>query len=252
MRFPSQKLPEMADAGEALPLAESHPMGMACPANPGYPPDAVVARVIGRALDAQGQPVADTTRQENYAEDRFVISPALQETLSRAAAHAGEGRFPLPKELAQLWVTYAYLGQLDVRPCENPVGVRPERNQSTFWAQRVSGGGNLLRLRVEGRSDVMSRADQLMGRTYRHGVRLAWEGFLELKSGRLTRLLLFARGEETLMWREEHALAATADPKNPVAFLPAGRPLDFTRRVRYGILGESVSTGARKDQKKVE
>lgn len=241
MRFPSQKLPDIADNGEAAPVAEFHPKGVRCPAKPGLPPGTVVARLFGRALDAKGQPISDTVSQENYVEDRFTAMPAMQESLSKALVEAGAHRIRIPDEFARLCVTYAYLGQLDVRPCANPLGATSDLKQCEFWAQRVGEGSSPMLLRVEGRSDVVGEADRLHGKTYRHRVTLTWEGFLEMDGPKLTRLLLSAHGTESLKWREEHALAEAADPKNQVAFLPAGRPLDLAREVRYGILGEPVA-----------
>ena len=45
------------------------------------------------ALDKNGQPVADTVRQENYLEDRFYLPIVRQVGLAKALAAAGTRRF---------------------------------------------------------------------------------------------------------------------------------------------------------------
>src|SRR5207244_6541178 len=122
MRFPSQKLEDVADSGKALPIAERHPEGKSCPAKPRLQQETIVARLFGRALDRDGKPVADTVRQEHYVEDRFEVPVGLQAKLARALADAGTRRFKVPDDLARLLVSHAYLGQLDVNPVSAPGG----------------------------------------------------------------------------------------------------------------------------------
>src|SRR5260370_32219770 len=74
MKFPSQKLADVEDNGNVLPIVERHPEGERCPAKPRLQQGTIIARVFGRALDKDGKPVADTVRQENYVEDRFNVS----------------------------------------------------------------------------------------------------------------------------------------------------------------------------------
>jgi len=56
----------------------------------------------------------------------------------------------------------------------------------------------------------------------------------EVKEGSLERLLLSAEGNEVLQWK-----APELARKNPAALLPAGRPIAWRGKVRYGIIGEA-------------
>jgi hypothetical protein len=241
MRFPTQRMPDAADSGEAPPEADAHPQGTNCPATPGFPRGTLIARVIGRALDASGKPLADTTRQENYIEDRFEVPPDVQEAAAGALRAAGAAPVALPRPLSRLCMTYAYLGQLDVRLIDNPVGAPENVAQSNFQAQRISEGNGLTLMRIEGKSDVTTETNRRMGMTFRHRVKLSWQGYIELNGRRITQLILSARGTERLVWGEDHDLARSANPNNAVAFLPAGKPLDLAREVRFGILGSPVT-----------
>jgi hypothetical protein len=58
-----------------------------------------------------------------------------------------------------------------------------------------------------------------------------------MRERRIVRLLLTARGSETLRW--ENAFQPLRDGAD-VAHLPAGHPFDLTTDVRYGIVGEPV------------
>ena len=77
-KFPSDKLADVEDSGKVLPLVDRHPQGECCPAKPRLQQGTIVARVLGRALDQDGKPLADTLRQEHYVEDRFHLSVAMQ------------------------------------------------------------------------------------------------------------------------------------------------------------------------------
>ena len=75
-KFPSQKRKDVKDSGQVLPVLERHPAGKRCPAEPRLRNGTVGVRLIGRALGKDGQPLADTVRQENYVEDRLTDSCA--------------------------------------------------------------------------------------------------------------------------------------------------------------------------------
>jgi hypothetical protein len=109
MKFPSMKLEDVADTRQPLPAIGRHRKGQYCPGKPPLPPETVVARLFGRALDRDSKPVVDTVRQEHYVEDRFDISVAMQFQLVRALANASGPRFRLPDGLARLLVSHAYL-----------------------------------------------------------------------------------------------------------------------------------------------
>lgn len=243
--FPSQRLDDRADSGKVPPVPDRHAEGKACPAKPRIPRGTVVARLFGRALDADGNPLTDTTSQENYVEDRFEVSVAMQQTLATELGDAGGERFALPGELARLLASHAFLGQLDLNPLGGMAGGRGARNelkQCQFWAQDAGPGrGGSVLVHIEGESNAMGKSgDDPMGdgRIWRHQVELAWEGCIELKGNRMTRLLLVARGSEKLKWanalQELHERAS-------VTQLPAGHAIDLDCGVRYGIVGEPVA-----------
>jgi len=117
-RFPSQKLPDVEDSGQPLPIIEQHPEGKHCPAKPPLEKGTLVGQLIGRALDEQGVPVTDTLQQEHYVEARFEIPANIQMALADALADADTSRFKIPDQLARLLVSKAYLGMLDVSPLE--------------------------------------------------------------------------------------------------------------------------------------
>jgi hypothetical protein len=202
----------------------------------------VVARVFGRALDKDGMPVADTVRQEHYVEDRFHVPVTMQAGLAEALADAGAKRFRIASDLARLLVSHAYLGQLDVNPLGSPGG-QGSLKQSEFWAQKVGveGGQGPVQIRVEGRSEALGRSfdhDVGDGRLWRHEVKLVWEGLIEMQEGRMTRLLLLARGPEKLKWDNQ-------DPdfkqRVDVARLLLGHPIDLDCQARFGFIGEPIA-----------
>jgi hypothetical protein len=247
MKFPSARAEDRRDETK-LPaaIAEGHPKGKRCPSEDGKGlrgPGILVARLVGRALDDQGKPVADTVRQEHYVEDQFGVSAELQKAVTKALAGAGTERVRLPDEFGKLCATHAHLGHIDVRPClcmiKSKAENKGEWKRCAFWAQQVKGKGAEL-WRVEGESEVVSRV--AINGDGVHDVMLTWEGFIETKGDRVIRLLLSARGKEKLEFaKDTHPLRR--EKRDEVAVLPAGRPIDVACAVRYGIVGEPRPTG---------
>jgi hypothetical protein len=242
MRFPSIRLPDVADAGALLPVADHH-FGTDCPARARFPQGTIVGRLFGRALGPDGRPVAETIRQEQYVEDRFEIPVETQAVLAKRLSDSGNARFRLPDELARLLVGHAFLGQLDVDPLGSPAGGSGDLKQCEFWAQRDSASADApTRLRVLGRSEVAGGEDASRpdvrsdGRVWEHAVRLTWEGFIEMSGTRMTRLLLAARGSERLKWGN-----VFLQGESDVSRLPAGHRIDLACKVRYGIVGEPAA-----------
>ena len=164
--------------------------------------------------------------------------------MATALAKAGAKRFLVGDDLARLLVNHAYLGQLDLNPVSAP-GAKGDLKQAEFWAQKVEGGkGGLVRVRIEGKSEAVGGpndgpgGDQRVdGRLWQHEVKLTWEGIIEMKKDRMSRLLLMARGSEKLKWGNK-----VWNLKGPVVtHLPAGHVIDLSCGVRYGIIGEPVA-----------
>ena len=240
MKFPSAKLEDMKDEAKPNPIADRHADGKHCPGTTDVSPGTVVARVIGRALDNDGQPSARMVNQEHLALDRFEIPPRMQEKVAQALADGGAIRVALPDDFTRQCMTYAFLGNKDAGPLSKVTIMRiaSDVQQCEFWAQRVDGSKGLWR--VEGKTDVSGKATSQQGdKGLHHEVKLTWEGYIELDGQRITRLLLAARGSEKLKWGTE-ALGALAKTKDEVAFLTAGRFIDMECGVRYGIIGEPV------------
>jgi hypothetical protein len=244
MKFPSERLADVKDIGNAPVIAVRHSEGHSCPAKPRVPQGTIDARLFGRALTKDGKPVADTLRQENYVEDRFTIPVAMQAALAKALQDAGSDRFRVADDLARLLVSHAFLGELDVNPVESHHGSKGTFKQCDFWARRVEGAGeHPVRVRLDGKSEVrgVQRDEgQGTGRPFQHEVNLAWEGIIEMKKDRMSRLLLVARGSEKLKWENVPSQAQLQAQSN-VILEWAGRSSDLNCGVRYGIIGEPVA-----------
>jgi hypothetical protein len=242
MKYPSQQIDDVRDSGQAPVVPAQHDNRTNCPARAPIPRGTLVARLVGRALDHEGNPISETLRQEHYVEDRFHVPVAMQEALVRSVEHAGTSRFPLPLDLARLLASHAFLGQLDVNPVGSPVG-KGSLKQCEFWLQKVERNGDGRdRLRLEGKSvaaggpsEEGQRSD---GRLWHHEVKLAWDGIIEMRNNRMSRLLLVARGSEKLNWgNAAWGLKERAD----VASLPGGHVIDMACAVRYGLIGEPAA-----------
>lgn len=237
MRFPSDKRDDTPDSGEAFAAPDRHEEGRSCPATPRVRRGTLVARLVGRRLDEHGAFMKETKTQENYVEDKFNIPVDLQEALAKATGDP----IRLSDNLAKLFATYAYLGELDVRPLVSPVpGRTSDLKRCEFTATRDG-----ERLKIIGRTEAaggdLRRAGD--GAAFQHDVTLDWTGVIELKDKRIARLALTARGTEHVLWKSDGF-----GDKNDVSRLPAGRPFNFTSDVRYGIVGEPVAESLAADR----
>ncbi len=233
MRYPGKGMSAVRTAKQTV-RAAAHRDGERCPGARAEAPGALRVQLYGRALGKDGRPVAGTVRQEDYSEDEFSVPAGVQRDVARAIAVADDGLVPLPRSFARLCVSHAYLGQLDVAPVDNPSGGRDELRTCRLFGRVVSSKQGVTLVRLEGDSDVESSLTT-RGRNYHHVVKLKWQGYLELSGGRITKLLLSARGTEKLQWRSR---AGSGVRREAVAMLPAGRPIDVDRGVRYGLLGK--------------
>lgn len=244
MRFPSLPLADVPDTTGSLRLAERH-VDERCPAKPGLSEGTLVGRLIGRALDKNGTPVANTIRQENYAEARFEVPVSAQQECADLFRRGGADPIELPDSFARALVAPAYLGQLDVNPLGSQPGGKNDRACWEFRARRVgSDDGPLRRFHIEGRSEVAGGQSALGqrsdGRMWQHEVRLDWEGYVDVdtQQRRFTRLVVLARGDEKLRWGNPRLWA---EKEADIAHLPAGRPIDVECRVIYGLTAEPCS-----------
>ncbi len=240
MRFPSLKLEGISEPAKSEAPPAKHAAGRDCPQAPRPPAGTLSVRVQGRALDADGKWFPDTTRQEHYSEDRFKVSAALQGQLAETLAVAGAEPVKLPDAFARLLTRHAYLGHLDVQPLDNPGGAASELPRCEFWAQRDAQSPGLFRIvgQTEVKAGIKQRRND--GASFYHEISLAWSGILELDDARLRCLLATARGTEKLQWG-----SATTHPGEDVSRLPAGRHIDLSCGVRYGITAGPTSAGER-------
>ena len=242
MKFPSHPLAEVEDTKDSLDVPPQHADDQRCPAKPGYEKGTLVGRIIGRALDEDGNPVADTRRQEHYMEARFEMPVPAQQRLSLAAKQAGRQPFPLPDEFTRALIAPAFLGQLDVNPLGLVPGSRNLQRDWEFTGRLVeSGDANVIRIGITGKSDVKGADEQgrrTDGRFWEHRVTLNWQGYADIDHDRLVQLAMRARGDEQLRWgnRRFHAITE-AD----VEHLMAGHPIDLRCGVRYALVAEPVA-----------
>jgi hypothetical protein len=247
VRFPGMKDKDFQDPTRIPPIAEGHAEGKRCPSQVVKgegPPGSLRARLVGRAVDARGEPLADTVKQEHYVEDRFAIAPVVQEAVAEALAAGGPDRVRLPNALARECATHAHLGHIDVQPLffqGESHHNKGEWKKCDFWARRAEGDKALWR--IEGESEVVSELSiNVIGHGV-HNVQLAWEGFVEVQGKRLTRLVLAAHGREKLQFSTgDHP--ARKENRPEVSFLFAGRPIDLECGVRYGLVAEAAAGGA--------
>ena len=163
-------------------------------------------------------------------------------SLAKALKDAGSDRFRLADDLARLLVSHAFLGELDVNPVVSINGSKCDLKQCEFWARRVEGADDdPVRVRIEGKSEArgVQSGDEhgFDGQLWQHEVKLAWEGIIEMKKDRMSRLLLVARGSEKL---KRGNVPRELPGQLGVILLWAARAPDLSCGVRYGIMGEPV------------
>ncbi len=245
MKFPSRKFADVEDNGKRGEIPEQHAARDRCPAAPLLEKGTLVGRIVGRPLDGDGKPIADTIRQEHYMEARLEVAIAHQEQLAAAVRRAEGKRFRIPGQFARQLISHAYLGQLDVNPMGTIPGSHNDRGRWVFTGQTIdTGDPEIIRVRIEGQSDVEGGQDigqnlRSDGRLWDHRVTLKWQGYADIKDNRVIQLAMIAGGDERLRWGNAHLnLLAESD----VEHLMAGHPIDLECAVRYGLFAESCSS----------
>ncbi|MBG89934.1 MAG: hypothetical protein CMO80_23970 [Verrucomicrobiales bacterium] len=240
-QFPWQRLSDVSDSGRKLSIV-SHTNGERCLGTPAVVPGTLVGRIIGRALDKDGNPLADTLRQEHYMEARMEIAPAIQKELVRAVQNASADEILVPDSLTRAIIEPAYLGQLDVNPrAPNPGGINERFDYVMLATKEVTESG--IRLRITGESGIAGgqqtnprvRTD---GRQWEHQVMLGWQGYVDIADDRITRIVMLAKGRERLRWGNRNLLNTT---EPAAAHLMAGHAIDLNCGVRYGLICELAS-----------
>ncbi len=238
MKFPSVKLSDVPDNLVTNEIPAEHSADDRCLGIPSVEAGTLVGRIIGRALDDQGVPVADTLRQEHYMEARFEVPVSIQNQFVAAAKADGQVSFDLPDEFVRSLISHAFLGQLDVNPLGVVPGSRNKKGTWNFTGRRVASElPGITRVRISGTSDVEGgpdeRGQRTDGRFWEHRVTLDWQGFVDIKEGRITEIGLTAHGDEHLRWGNARFRMTS---ESDVQHLMAGHPIDLDCSVRYAML----------------
>ena len=239
--YPSLKLPDVADAGQAIVVPLQHDDDERCPAVPVIEQGTLLGRVIGRALDKDGHPLLDTLRQEHYLESQFHVAVGAQRLFIDALRTANGKRFSLPDPLIESIVGAAYLGQLDVHPLGQVPGSQNYQRSWAFTGQQVpANDAKSIRIRVTGQSDVAG--GQRTGAVFPsglwdHAVQLSWQGYIEVKDNQILSLALLADGHEKLR-RGSPSFNWPNEPDSK--HLMAGHAIDLDGGVRYGLIAQPV------------
>jgi hypothetical protein len=226
LEYPKKRLEDYKMEARTSPVPPGHRELESCPWSTARPRGTVMARVVGRALDKNGHPLAETLRQASYTEDGFHIPPKIQENLARSLADDETNRISLPLELTRDWVKHAYMGVLDVQPLDNSGLSKGELKRCDFGAQKIGRSNGRALWRVEGESEVF--IDDKMNHGIpgdMHEVKLKWRGFIEMDGDYITELVLSASGQENLKFQSAHG----------------GSRFDLAGAVVFGILGGPTS-----------
>ena len=242
-QFPDRKLPDM-HASQDIKAQTVYEHGEdGCHGGFQMAEGTLAGRIVGRAIDSDGTLISAGVRsQETYVEDRFEITKAARESFLKAATlRKPDQVFPVPDAFARELVFSAYLGMLDV----NPLGGKQIRGtileeNIQFRGRRVEPVDGVESIEIWGHSRCEGAAGKsgrnTDGRDWNNRVALNWAGRVSLENGELKSLVAIGEGEETLHWN--HGKSSTPQgeaPRTDVANLPAGRPVQFSGPVRFGI-----------------
>lgn len=244
-RFPQHKQPDLPGGKGITAVPIPHAAGERCPGELPKGDGSLIARMVGRVFDSDGNPLpAETRSQDNYVEDRVEISRASQIAFQEALASVPTGEdFRVPHEFARALVSDAYLGMLDVSPLGGKaVGGKVTREDLHLWARKSRKNDDKHSvIEIWGTSIAAGEAADLGrqtdGRDWEHRVELTWKGAIGLESGEIATIAMLADGRERLRWNNRLGeIGRDSDGKyNDVAHLLSGRPIDFEGPVRYGL-----------------
>ncbi|MEQ1862024.1 MAG: hypothetical protein ABMA13_19060 [Chthoniobacteraceae bacterium] len=235
-RFPGSKRDDVAAHTVTVPKGGGHDDTVRCPADSIYEPGTLIAKVAGRRVIEEGRLTGDTVNQEDYSQDRFVITPGTQRQLLEAVNKADGKRVRVPDQVARQWVTYAYMGMLDVNPFNNPAGATSDHKDVAFDIETAGGHPGWYRITGESHGSVKTERRQGDGAGFENDVQLTWRGFARIENDRLVSLLLRGDGDERLMWNPG-GLPGAIGRGPEVANLPAGRHVDWKGPVSFSIIG---------------
>lgn len=244
MRFPGRQLSDVADNGKQIRFPKQHAGNDRCLGKPALAAGTLVGRIIGRPLDENGKPIAQTLRQEDYMEARLEIPVNYQQKLTEAASQAKGKEFRIPSDFARSVLSHAFLGQLDVNPLGEVPGSRNVKRHWEFLGTEIeSTKAGIVRLRIEGESSVEGEQGKGGnptgdGRLWEHRVTLKWQGYADIKENRVVALTLLANGDERLRWGNDRFNFLGA---SDVTHLMAGHKIDLKSDVRYGLTAKPAS-----------
>lgn len=243
-RFPDHKLPDLPASSTLDAQPDLKQGDYSSPGGYQAQEGSLSGRLVGRAVDEEGNLIDTGVRsQETYAEDRVEISKPAREALINAANSKDAGQpFLIPKRFARELIDSAYLGMLDVNPLAGRnIGGTVLKEEIQLWGRQPPPTGESHTIEIWGHTLCEGEAAQLGrntdGRDWKNRVELNWVGRIVIQKDELISLLAMGNGKEILHWNHGAANSPPQGeaPRTAAANLPAGRPIQFSGPVRFGI-----------------
>ncbi|MEM9018278.1 MAG: hypothetical protein AAGC68_14790 [Verrucomicrobiota bacterium] len=243
-QYPDRQLPDLPASPLIAELSLSEEDSHSVPQGFQSGEGALPGRVVGRALDSEGEPILVGVRsQETYVEDRFEISPESLKSFVEAIQSSNvREAIPIPAPFSRELVASAYLGMLDVAPLGGKaIGGEILQEEIQLWARRLEPSDGIQAIQIWGHSRCEGKAspfDPIRNvRDWHNRVHLSWTGQATLEGETLITLVALGNGEETLHWNHGAASSPSEGKasRTNVANLPAGRPIQLSGPVRFGI-----------------